>query len=55
MLFYAIKRLDQGGGYVSPPGSEKAYTHNPLKARRFKTYEEARAEACGNETVVTIV
>jgi len=54
--FYVIKRLDQGGGYVTPPDSDRSYTQNPLKARRFHTYEEAKRDCCeGNERVVTIV
>lgn len=50
-MAYIIRRLDQGGGFVAPPGSEKSYTRNRLAARRFPSREAAQADACGNETV----
>jgi hypothetical protein len=38
--------------YVNLPGSEKSYTTNPTKARRFPSYEEAKRNCCGNERPV---
>jgi len=53
MHVYIIERLDQGGGFVSVPGSKHSYTQNPLKARKFDTIEAARRELCvDNEVVV---
>ena len=49
---YIIRRTDQGGGYVAPPGSKKAYTHQRLRARIFKTREAAEADRCVENEVV---
>lgn len=52
---YVIIRTDQGGGYVSEPGSTGSYTHNLRRARVFSTREAAERECCpGNERPVTI-
>lgn len=52
---YVIKRLDQGGGYVTPPGSLRSYTRDINKARVFATEDQARRELCpGNEIIVSI-
>ncbi len=49
---YIIKRLDQGGSYVAPPGSAKSYTKDPLKAHQYPTYEAAEADLCvDNEAI----
>jgi len=49
---YVIRRTDQGGGFVAPQGSKKAYTFQRLRARIFKTREAAEADRCpGNEVV----
>ena len=51
-MAYLIKRTDQGGGYVAPPGSPKAYTTR-AKARRFATRQDAEADRCPeNETII---
>jgi hypothetical protein len=41
--------------YVSPSGSEKSYTTDPTKARRFDTKEQAEADACSNERAVDLM
>ena len=51
---FVIRRIDQGGGYVAPPGSLGSYTHNIIAARRFETIEEARGHCCENERVVSL-
>lgn len=52
---YLIRRIDQGGGYVAPPGSPKSYTHSKYRARVFDTYAAADSERCpGNEIVVEV-
>ncbi len=52
---FILKRTDQGGGYVAPPGSLKSYVRNPVKARRFATREEADRNRCvENETIVAL-
>lgn len=49
---YLLRRTDQGGGYVAPPGSAKSYTKSRDKARRFNTREEAERDRCpGNEVI----
>lgn len=51
-MAYVIKRTDQGGGYVAPPGSRKSYTPRLQSARVFSTREEAERNRCpGNEVV----
>ncbi len=49
---YVIKRLDQGRGYVSTPGSASSYTRDLRRARTWPTRETAERECCGNEIVV---
>ena len=51
---YVLWRTDQGGGWVRPPGSEKAYTRVLQNARVYGTREEAEGDACGNEQVQTV-
>lgn len=54
-MMHVIKRTDQGGGYLCPAGSAKAYTHNIRKARIFHSREEADADRCkGNEIVLSV-
>jgi hypothetical protein len=49
---YVIERTDQGGGYLRPAGSAKAWTHKLQEARQFATEKEADDERCkGNEVV----
>jgi hypothetical protein len=43
---YILRRTDQGGGWVAPPGSHKAYTKKRENARRFPTREAAEADCC---------
>jgi hypothetical protein len=51
---YVIKRTDQGGGYLQPSGSHKAF--GKLEgARTFPTKAAAEAECCkGNEIAVPL-
>ena len=52
---FVIKRTDQGGGYVTPPGSLKSYTRSLEKARKFNTKDEAEGHRCpGNEVVIPV-
>lgn len=54
-MAFLIKRTDQGGGYVAPPGSAKSYTHSKERARRFPTRAAAEADRCpGNEVIVEV-
>jgi hypothetical protein len=48
---YLLRRIDQGGGYVTAAGSRNSYTRNPLKARRFATRQEAEANRCPDNEV----
>lgn len=49
---YIIRRTDQGGGYVAPPGSQKSYTKDRLKAHVFTTREAAEADRCPENEVI---
>ena len=52
---YVIKRLDQGGGYVTRPGSEQSYSHRLERAQAYTTREAADRNRCpGNEIVVDV-
>ena len=52
---YAIKRTDQGGGYVAPAGSHKSYTKNVRNAQLFTNREDAERNRCpGNEVIVDL-
>ena len=52
---YAIKRIDQGGGYVARPGNPSSYTNHVDHIRFFSTREETESNRCpGNEIVVQI-
>ncbi len=48
---FVIIRTDQSGGYLTPSGSDKAYTSKLEDARKFETRTEAESEQLGNETV----
>jgi hypothetical protein len=55
MPYYVVKRTDQRGGYLTPPGSLRSYTTNLHNARRFNSAEEAKAECCPeNEIAVKV-
>lgn len=45
---YVIKKK---GKFVARPGGEKSYTTILEKAVTFRTYEEAKANACDDEQV----
>jgi hypothetical protein len=45
---------NSNGAYVNQPGSRSSFTSNPLRARRFATFEAAKAECCGNEHPVSL-
>lgn len=49
---FVIRRTDQGGGYVSKPGSSHSYTKQVTRIRKFSTREEADAERCPENEVV---
>lgn len=52
---FVIKRTDQGGGYVSRPGSEHSYTNALQKARTYPSREAAERDRCpGNEIILSI-
>ena len=46
---YVLKRKEDGA-YVAEPGSRESYTRSLERARKFKSYDDAQREACGNET-----
>ena len=48
---YIIRRTDQGGGWMAPPGSLHSYTGDPLKAQRFASYDAAKAYCCPDNEV----
>ena len=53
---YVLRRTDQGGGWVTPAGSHRAYTHSLLKARIYNTKQEAESDRCvGNEVVEDVL
>lgn len=52
---YVIKRTDQGGGFVSKPGSAYSYNRTLRMAWIFDTREKALAQCCPyNEIPVAI-
>lgn len=51
-MTYIIHRIDQGGGYVAPPGYRKAYVLNKRLARQFPTREDAEQDRCSMNEVV---
>lgn len=52
---YAIKRTDQGGGYVAPTGSRNSYTKNIHKAQLFNDKDDAERNRCpGNEIIIDL-
>ena len=55
MSGYIIKRTDQGGGWVTNPGSKSSYTRSLQKARVYPTREEADADRCPENEVVESV
>lgn len=54
MSLYLVKRTDQGGGYLTPPGSQHSYSQSLRQARTFLTREAAEAECCENERAVAL-
>ncbi len=54
-IMYVLKRMDQGGGYVSKPGSRSSYTRNVAQAQKYSTREEAEGNRCvENEIIVPL-
>ena len=45
---------NSNGKYVAPAGLHNSFTRDALKARRFRAVDEARANACGNESVIDL-
>ena len=53
---YAIKRINQQGGYVSKPGSKYSYTFDIKNAQKFSTKEQAEKNLCvENEIIVNVL
>lgn len=53
-MSYAIKRTDQGGGYLAKPPAN-GWTNRLDKARIFTSHEAAERERCPeNEVVVDL-
>lgn len=49
---YVLRRTDQGGGWVTRPGSRASYTRRLQDACTFLTRECAEANRCpGNEVI----
>jgi len=56
-MMWIVKRMDQGGGYVSDPntnGTGKSYMKDLRKAKVFPSESAANAERCENEMVTTV-
>jgi hypothetical protein len=51
IMTYILQNIETGR-YVAPPGSDKSYTRDVLKARKFQTRAAAQNDACGNERVL---
>ena len=52
---YVILRTDQGGGWLTMPGSEHSYSRDIRQARKFTTRADAEKESNGgNERVQTL-
>lgn len=54
---WALKRIDQGGGYVADmrKSAGGSYTHALERAKLYRTKEEAVADSCpGNEVPVDV-
>lgn len=52
---YVLVRTDQGGGFVTKPGSRGSYTNKLQEARVYETREQASKDACPeNERVVAV-
>jgi hypothetical protein len=49
---YVIKRTDQGGGYVGPPGSANTYVKDKYRAQRFDSEESADRNRCPDNEIV---
>ena len=51
---YVIRRNTEKGGYVTPPGSQQAYTPNIAGAWKFSSLKEAQAMCCDDEVAEPI-
>ena len=51
---FVIRKEGKGRFYVAMPDSKKAYTTSIEKARKFKSFEDAKKDCCGNEYPVKI-
>lgn len=49
-----VLRRNEDGWFVGEPGGEHSYVKSLEDARWFTSPEEAKAYACGNETVLTL-
>ena len=51
-MFVLVRNEDQK--FVCPPGAEKSYTSDLVRARIYPTRETAEIDKCGNETVYPV-
>jgi hypothetical protein len=51
-MSYVVQRID--GLYVAPHGSERSYTRFLQLAQVYSTREQALADKCGNEVVLSL-
>jgi hypothetical protein len=54
-MSYVIRRTDQGGGYVSRPGSKSSYTPLLQRARTWPTRDAAEGHRCPENEVIESV
>lgn len=52
-MIYMLRHI-KTGKLVAAPGGKHSYTVNPRAARKFESHEEARADACSNEEVISL-
>jgi hypothetical protein len=52
---WVIRRTDQRGGWVTPPGRRASYTYDLTKAKIFGSREAADAERCPENEIVEAV
>jgi len=47
-----LRRTDQGGGYVTRPGTPASYTKNKAEARQYATREAAEVDRCPDNEAI---
>jgi len=50
---YVLKNVTTGK-YVAVPGKKNSFTQSIEHAQVFRTYEAAKANACGDEIVISV-